>query len=199
MKKIEFVSLIDFISPKRALIRGKKIQKFLNKLFLRSDFSQVKTPLKIVATDLRKGCEVNLAKGNIAEAVLASGTFPGIFPPINIGKKLLVDGGVVNSTPVDVVKKMGAEIILGVDLTMKGKVNINNPSIIEVFMRSLDVLRTKTAKLSAGKIGKNLVIIKPKINAESNFLGCFNSRKEVIKDGERAARKALPRIRKLLV
>jgi NTE family protein len=199
MKKIDFVSLIDFISPKKALIRGTKIQKFIDKLFMYKDFSQVKIPLKIVATDLRRGKEVILTKGNIAQAVLASGTLPGVFPPVSLGKELLVDGGVVNPTPVDVVRKMGAEIILGVDLTMKGKVNLNNPNIVEVLVRSFDVLRTETTKLTVGKFDKNLVIIKPKISGELNLLDCFNQREEIIKDGEIAAQKILPKIRKLLV
>jgi len=94
---------------------------------------------------------------------------------------------------------MGAEIILGVDLTMKGKVNLNNPNIVEVLVRSFDVLRTETTKLTVGKFDKNLVIIKPKISGELNLLDCFNQREEIIKDGEIAAKKILPKIRKLLV
>ncbi len=199
MKKIEYASLIDFISPKKALIRGRKTEIFLNELYLCSNFSQVKTPLKIVATDLRRGQEVDLAKGNIAKAVLASGTVPGVFPPVRFEGKLLVDGGVVNSTPVDVVRKMGADIILGVDLTMKGKVSLNDPNIVDVLVRSFDVLRTETTKLTVGKFSKNLVIIKPKISGELNLLDCFKQRKEIIKEGERVAKKVLPKIKKLLV
>ncbi len=199
MKKIEFAQLIDFISPKKALIRGRKIQNFLDNLFMYSNFSQVKMPLKIVATDLRRGQEVILEKGNIAQAVLASGTLPGVFPPVSLGKKLLVDGGVTNPTPVDVVRKMGADIILGVDLTMKGEVSLNDPNTIEVLVRSFDVLRTEATKLTVGKFGKNLVVIKPKVRGEFNFLDGFNRRKEMIEEGERATRRALPKIRKLLV
>ena len=199
MKKIESARLIDFISPKKALIRGRKIQKFLDNLFMYSNFSQVKTPLKIVATDLRRGQEVILEKGNIAQAVLASGTLPGVFPPVSLGKKLLVDGGVTNPTPVDVVRKMGADIIIGVDLTMKGKVSLNDPNTIEVLVRSFDVLRTEATKLTVGKFGKNLIVIKPKVRGEFNFLDGFNRRKEMIEEGERVTRKALPKIRKLLV
>ena len=198
MKKVEFATFIDIAAPRKALIRGKKMQKFLDEIFLHRNFSQVKIPLEIVATDLRKGQEVNLTKGNIAEAVLASASFPGIFPPVNLGKQLLVDGGVVNPTPVDIARKMGAKIILGVDLTMKGSNHLKDPNIFEVLTRSFDVLRTETTKLAANKVGKNLVIIKPKINTELNFIKCFNQRKEIIKEGERATKNALSKIRKLM-
>jgi len=198
MRKIEFAPFIDFISPKKALIRGRKIQKFLDDLFIHSNFSQVKTPLRIVATDLRKGQEVILTKGNIAKAVLASSTLPGVFPPVSLGKELLVDGGVVNPTPVDVARKMGADIILGVDLTMKGKVSLKDPNIVEVLIRSFDVLRSESTKLTVGKFDKNLIVIKPRISGELNLLDCFNQRVEIIKEGERVAKKALPKIRELL-
>ena len=198
MKKVDFAPLVDLNSPKKALVKGKKVQKFLDNLFLHSTFSQVKTPLRIVATDLRRGQEVILTKGNIAQAVLASSTLPGIFPPVNLEKGLLVDGGVINPTPVDVVRKMGADIVLGVDLTMKGKVNLENPNIVEVLIRSFDVLRSESTKLNVGKFDKNLIVIKPKISGELNLLDCFNQRVEIIKEGERVAKKALPKIRELL-
>ena len=199
MKKMGYASFIDLNSPKKALIKGRRIQGFLDKLFMYSDFSQAKTPLKIVATDLRKGREVILEKGNIAQAVLASGTVPGIFPPVRLGEKLLVDGGVVNSTPVDVVRKMGADIILGADLTMKGKVSLNDPNIVEVIVRSYDILRTEAAKTTIGKFGNNLIVIKPAISGDLSLMDCFNQRRELIKEGERVAKEALPKIRKLLI
>lgn len=198
MKKVDFAPLVDFVSPRKALIKGKKIQKFLDNLFEHRNFHQLKMPLKIVTVDLRTGKEVDLARGKVAEAVMASITVPGILPPISIGRKLLVDGGVTNPTPVDVVKKMGAEIVLGVDLTMTGKAYLHNPSIIETITRSFEILRTQTTKLTSSKIGENLVIIKPKISRRFSSLSYFNQKIKVIKKGEKAARKALPKIRKLL-
>ena len=198
MKKVEFASLVDFISPKKALIKGKKVQKFLDSIYGGSTFSQAKIPLRIVATDLRSGHEVILKNGNIAQAVLASASLPGVFPPVRLGKELLVDGGVINPTPVDVARKEGTDIIIGVDLTMKGKVSINNPNITEVLVRSFDILRTEATKLTVGKFSKNLVVIKPKISGELNLLDCFNQREEIIKEGERVAKKVLSKIRALL-
>jgi len=198
MKKVEFATLVDLTTPKNALIRGKKMHRFLEKMYLKSEFSNTKIKLQVNATDLRKGREIDLVSGNIAEAVMASAAFPGIFPPIKKDKQLLVDGGVINPTPVDVVRKMGADIILGVDLTMKGNISMADPNIMEIIMRSFDVLRTETTKMTAKKVGKNLVIIKPKINPNYGFLRCFANKREVIACGEEAARSSIPKIKKLL-
>lgn len=198
MKKVEFAALVDLTTPKNALIRGKKMHRFLDKMYLEREFSQTKIRLRVNATDLRKGREVDLVSGNIAEAVMASAAFPGIFPPIKKDKQLLVDGGVVNPTPVDVARKMGADIILGVDLTMKGNVSMANPNIMEVIVRSFDVLRTEATKLTAKKVVKDLFIIKPKINPNYRFLNCFTNRREMILMGEEAARNAIPKIKKSL-
>ena len=196
MRRVDLARLIDLISPKKALIRGKKIQRFLDKLFLGRTFVQLEIPLTIVATDLRTGREIYLTKGQVAEAVMASMTLPGALPPVNIGKNLLVDGGVVNPTPVDVVKKMGADVVIGVDLTMAGKAYLYDPSIVETLLRSFEVLRTQTTKLRAGKVGNNLVILKPKINGTFNLLYYFDNREIIIKKGEEAVQKELERIRR---
>jgi NTE family protein len=198
MRKMDFARLVDLISPRKALIKGQKIQKFLDKLFEESFFSQLKIPLTIVATDLRTGREIYLTSGRVAEAVMASMTLPGALPPVALGKNLLVDGGVVNPTPVDVVRKMGAGIVIGVDLTMTGKVYACDPNIVETLLRSFEVLKGKTPKLTAARIGKSLVLIKPHIRGSFRFLAYFEHREEMIKEGERATRQVLPKIKKLL-
>jgi NTE family protein len=198
MGRIDFARLVDLISPRRALIKGRKIVRFLDGLFEGRLFSQLKIPLTIVATDLRTGREVGLTSGRVAETVMASMTLPGALPPVSIGRKLLVDGGVLNPTPVDVVRKMGADVVIGVDLTMTGRVKICDPNIIETLFRSFDVLRSKVPKLTAARVGKNLVLIKPHIRGSFRFLSYFDHREEMIKEGDRATERVLPKIKKLL-
>lgn len=198
MRKIDFVRLLDLAAPRKGLIRGKKIEKFLNQLFEGKSFSQLKIPLSISTADLRTGREICLTRGRVAEAVLASMTLPGALPPVSWGRSLLVDGGVVNPTPVDVVKKMGADLVIGVNLTMSGKVYLNDPNILETLLRSFEVLRTRTTKLAASRVGKNLVIIKPKMGKRQSLLVQFNEREKTIKKGERAAKKSLLTIKRLL-
>ena len=198
LKKVDLARLVDLTPPKEGLIKGERIHSLLEKLFEHKTFSQLQIPLTILATDLRTGEEVYLQRGSVAKAVLASSTLPGALPPVRIGKGLLVDGGAVNPTPVDVVKKMGADVAIGVDLTMTGKVYLINPNILEILLRSFDVLRSKTTKLATRKVGKDLVIIKPKINGTLNLLYYFDRREEIIFAGEKAARQKLGKIRKMI-
>jgi NTE family protein len=198
MRRVELASFLDVTTPKRGFIKGKKMKQFFDEIYENKEFDKTKTPLAVVATDLRKGIEVVIRKGNIAQAVLASASLPGIFPPVKTGKQLLVDGGVVNPTPVDVVHKMGATIVIGVDLTMKGNVSLQNPNIFEVVSRSFDVLRSETTKLTAKKVGSNLVIIKPKLDPEMSFVRSFSRIEEMIKQGEKATESSTSRIKKLL-
>ena len=80
------------------------------------DFNQLPIPFLCIATDIEKGEPVILDKGYLAQAMMASSAFPSLFSPVVIDGKLLIDGGVVNNYPVDEVRKMGADIIIGVDV-----------------------------------------------------------------------------------
>lgn len=80
------------------------------------DFNELPIPFFCVATDLETGKQVILNKGSLAKAIRASGAFPTLLAPVEIDGKLLVDGGIVNNYPVDEVKKMGADIVIGVDV-----------------------------------------------------------------------------------
>jgi len=69
-----------------------------------------------VATDIETGKEVILKNGYLPQAMLASSAFPSLFSPVEINGQLLIDGGVTNNFPVEEVRKMGADIIIGVDV-----------------------------------------------------------------------------------
>ena len=81
------------------------------------DFDQMPIPFACVATDLITGEEVVLREGVVPQAMRASMAIPGVFSPIVIGDKVLVDGGLVNNFPADVLHEMGADIIIGVEVT----------------------------------------------------------------------------------
>ena len=116
--KRDLVKLLDVSLPKNSLIKGKKIRNLIQEKMGNQTFSHTKIPLTIIATDLESGKEVIMNRGKLVDAMQASISIPGIFSPVELNGKLLIDGGVTNSTPVDVVKKMGADIIIGVDLTI---------------------------------------------------------------------------------
>lgn len=81
------------------------------------DFNDLPIPFACVATDLISGDEVVLRSGNVSTAMRASMAIPGVFSPVVINDMVLVDGGLVNNFPADVLKAMGADIIIGVEIT----------------------------------------------------------------------------------
>ena len=104
----------------KALSKGMYNYNLMNKLLAHvrhvDDFSKLNTPFLAVATNLETGDAVVLDKGYLPEAILASGAFPSLFTPFKIDGKYLIDGGVVDNYPLEKLKGMGADIVIGVDV-----------------------------------------------------------------------------------
>jgi NTE family protein len=196
LTKKKVLYFIDPINPKKALIAGNKIKKEICKILEDRDFNDIKIPLTVVATNLENGQEVHIKKGNLADAVRASIGIPGIFYPSRLNDKWLVDGGLVNATPVDVAKEMGADIVIAVDLTMSNESKFKNPTIVGTLVQSFDIIRTELTKLKIQSVN-DLVLIRPIIDDRNEIDSLrFYEAKRFIKAGEEAAEKALPEIRK---
>ena len=91
------------------------------------NFDHLAIPYRAIASDLATAKTVVISKGSITKAMRASATVPGVVNPVNIDGKLLVDGGLTNNMPIDVVKAMGADIVIAVDIgsPLLSKKNIN--------------------------------------------------------------------------
>ncbi|OCH42346.1 patatin-like phospholipase family protein [Aliivibrio fischeri] len=112
-------SFTELKAPK-GFVQGQTMAKILrttsdNIPYLNS-FDELPIPFRAVATDIEKLEPVILDKGNLAEAMMASMSVPGALPPAEYDGRLLVDGGVVNNMPVDVVREIGADIVIAVDI-----------------------------------------------------------------------------------
>ena len=121
-------------SPSVGLLRGEAVVELLDSLTGRRDsisFDELSIPFRCVAVDVKTQSEVVLGSGRLPVAMRASMAIPGAFKPVRMGEWLLVDGGVLNNLPVDVVKAMGADIVIAVDLT-QNKHKTRNFSLKEV-------------------------------------------------------------------
>lgn len=98
------------------LIKGEKLIAFFERHFVDKDFSALPLPFACVATELATGREIWLKEGSVAAAVRASIALPGLFTPVRLGDRLLVDGGLVNPVPVSLCRALGADIVIAVDL-----------------------------------------------------------------------------------
>ena len=102
------------------------------------DFNDLPIPFACVATDMITGKEVVLRRGSVSTAMRASMAIPGVFSPVTIGDMVLVDGGLVNNFPADVLRDMGADIIIGVEVASTKTVTADDlKSLPQVFARLL--------------------------------------------------------------
>lgn len=110
----------NVITPPTGLIRGQKISLFLSKLTYPfekiKDFDQLPIPFRCVAVDLLTANEVVLKSGSLSKAMRSTMAIPTIFNPVTWGDSLLIDGGLVNNVPVDVVREMGADYVIAVNV-----------------------------------------------------------------------------------
>lgn len=180
------------------LIQGNKLEKLLNNWLNNADFKDLKIPLNIIATDLIKAEPVILNTGSLALAARASMAIPGFFKPITWKDKILVDGGLTNPVPDDVVKDMGADIIIAVNLNnfqTPIKFKKKEPSVSEVTLRTNEVLQCYLAKYSL----KNAdIIIQPPLGQHSSWKRYFmnGEGEDIVKIGEEAMLSALPELLK---
>ncbi|WP_395044059.1 patatin-like phospholipase family protein [Flavobacterium sp.] len=157
-----------------------------------NDFSKLPIPFVCIATDIEKGNEVILKNGFLPQAMLASSAFPTLFSPVEIDGKLLIDGGVTNNYPIEEVRKMGADIIIGVDVQddLKDRNSLKEATRILVQISNFQMLESMK-----GKIANTDIYIKPDITSFSVI--SFDRGKEIIKKGEEAAFVVYEEIKKL--
>ncbi|MFT3794377.1 patatin-like phospholipase family protein [Flavobacterium sp.] len=169
-----------------ALSRGMYNYNLLNKLTCKvrhvRDFNQLPIPFLCVATDIETGEEVLLNKGYLPQALLASGAFPTLFSPVEIDGKWLIDGGVTNNFPVEEIKKLGADFIIGVDVQddMKDRKSLQDATKILGQISNLQMIEKMKEKVKMTDI-----YLKPDISNYSVI--SFDMGPEIVKKGEEAA------------
>ncbi len=112
------------------LVDGKKIADFLRSRASGLSMESLPTPIRVVATDLNTGTEVCLVRGDIIDALRASFAIPGVFTPVEMNGTILVDGGLVNPLPVSVVREMGADFVIAVDVG-RAAIGSTTPPILQ--------------------------------------------------------------------
>ena len=130
---------IDFIVPKLGFVAGEKVKELIRLLAKGKKVEELSPKVAIVATDIKKGERVVITDGDVATAVRASIAIPGIFVPEKWNGRLLVDGGVIDRVPVSVVKQMGADITIAVDVSYF-RIEPDLHTVYDVIMQSMDIM-----------------------------------------------------------
>lgn len=183
---------LDFTIPKMGFISGKRVKELIRVFTKGKRLEELMIPVSVVATDLMTGEKVVFTEGSIADAVRASISIPGVFVPEKLNGRLLVDGGVVDRVPVSVVKKMGADLVIAVDVS-RVKTNAEITTIYDVIMQSLDIMQME---LMENRQIASDVMIRPR--AEMYSSRAFTNIDELILLGEEEARKQINQIKQTI-
>ncbi len=206
VKKTKFKSLFDIGAPRKGLIKGDKIESYFRELFEEKKFSDLKKPLFVVACDLNNFQEVVFNKGDLARAVRASISIPGIFMPVINKDRVLVDGGVLDNLPVQIMENQGADTIIAVNLEaekIKNKVyesavseknSKEVPNIIETLLKTY-VMITSVPLENIFQNPKNSIIISPPL--EEIKIQNFNKANQAIEIGYKAAKENASQLERL--
>jgi NTE family protein len=180
----------------KGLIQGQRLNQILRRLTLPvariTDFNELPTPFRALATDLETGDAVTLDSGDLTSAMRASMSAPGVFAPVERDGRLLVDGGISENLPVDIARAMGVDILIVVDVgsPLLTRDKLNSVPVISNQMIAILIQRNTREQLE--KLKAQDVLIAPPLGDTSSF--DFGNVKRVIAVGERAARASAERL-----
>ncbi len=201
----KLASLLDLSFLKSGLFKGKKIEKLLaDYIGGNINFADLKIPFACVATDIDTGEEVVINTGPVPEALRATISVPGIFTVARRGDRYLVDGGLTTPVPVDIVKQMGADFVIAVNVNppvtgrsskadKKQVKTRKEPNIFHVMMQSIYITTYVVARNSLANAD---IVIEPDLKHIG--AGEFQKASEAILIGQQAATDAIPEIKKKL-
>lgn len=186
VRKEDVVSVSKMIRNHDGMFfRNKPITELLESHFKDVAIEHCVIPFKAVATDVKNGDEVILEKGSLVDAVRASTALPIVFKPVEVRGKLLMDGGFVNPVPADVVRNMGADFVIAVDVSSRW-VNISEEPVhlthlYSIIARALLVMEYQIARHTLEKAD---IVIRPAVM--SFTWHSFGDAFEIIRRGEHA-------------
>ncbi|MEI8361244.1 MAG: patatin-like phospholipase family protein [bacterium] len=171
------------------LIGGKKVSSFIESKIKGKTIEDCLIPFVAVATDLKNGEAVILNRGDMVKAIRASISIPLVFKPVIIDGRLLADAGLSAPVPVDIVRSMGADIVIAVNLDRHYHVEKRKFAWYDLANNSLDVLRHNLALANV----KNADIVID-IDVGKNYWYQFVNGQDKVLAGEQAALKILPQL-----
>ncbi len=185
----------------RAFIAGQKIGLLFETLLMPvsniTDFDKLPTPYRAVASDLGTGEVVVLKSGRLVDAARASMSVPGVFPPVEVNGRLLADGGVVRNLPVDIVRSMGADIIIAVDVGKALPPKEKLKSMLAITNQMIDIMMKANVQAQIDSLTERDIFVRPDLGTIDS--GDFKRGKEAIERGMRAAWSQEAALRKLSV
>jgi NTE family protein len=185
----------------KGFIQGQKLTRMLREFTAPvaavSDFDQLPVPFRAVATDLENGEARVFASGDLVTAMRASMSAPGVFAPVEVDGRLLVDGGLAENLPVDVMRRMNVDVLIVVDVSFPLLTDKDLDSALTISNQMLAILIRKDTEKQKATLGERDLVIDPPLGDASSI--DFASLKKTISAGESAARAMHERLAALSV
>jgi NTE family protein len=190
---LEWSHLASLAVPRRGLLRLDRMERYLESVLGAITFSDLRIPFAAVAVDITTGQEVVFDSGPLARALRASCSVPGLFEPLEADNRLLVDGGLVNDVPADVARRLGAEVVLAVNLNARRNHGTPPRTIADMVYYSFDIMQSGCAQASLASAD---FVITPALHGfHYRNLGRID---ELIERGEQAARPVMAALKERL-
>jgi len=196
------VRLIDLAPARYGLLSGQSVHHYLREV-LGADrtFADLRIPLGLTSVDLISGKMIALTTGSVVDAVRATIALPAIFEPVHVENYRLVDGGVLDHLPVDVARRLGAETVIAIDVSLdfydlKRMDDPKTPAAARIAHSAWRSESLTVGALVAYQLRETRpeVLIHPSISAEVTVFNGLTRAAEIIAAGEQAATEALTSI-----
>ncbi len=173
----------------RGALRGEALAKYVNTQVGQKPIEGMTIPLGIVATDLNSGNEVLFQRGDTGTAVRASSAVPAVFQPVKVGSREYVDGGLVSPVPVRAARKMGAELVIAVDISSPPEASAASGTL-EILLQTFTIMGKS---INTFELKDADLVIRPNLTGISS--ADFGARRRSIEAGRQAMLAALPQLR----
>jgi NTE family protein len=191
--KIRWSDLGRMTVSRLGFFNSERMETYLRTIFPIHQIEQMRLPLGVVATDIQEGRMVVFTEGDVALAIRASCAIPCYFLPVMVNGRMMVDGGLVGHLPASVARRMGADIVIAVDVHSEGLPIPPPNNVFSLMYQSLSIM----GRSSVTYLYRDAdVIARPKVGYVRP--DDLTKAKEMIAAGEAAAREVIPQIRKLL-
>jgi len=177
-------------------VQGQGLDYILNMALIHQatvkDFDRLPVPFRAVAADIETGEAVVIGKGDLATALRASMSIPGVFAPVEREGKMLVDGGIANNLPMDVARQMGADVLICVDIgtPLRPRDKLQSAGGITAQVMTILIQRNVAAQLATLRPGD--ILIKPNLGDAGTT--AFTKASAILKIGEETARTMKPQL-----
>jgi NTE family protein len=192
-RTLRFRDIARWHVSRLGLASNHRLADLIENVFESRRFEDLRIPMAVVATNLNTGEPVVFSEGSLVDPIRASCAFPGIFEPVEIGTRWLVDGGLTAPVPAQAARKMGAKFVIGVSVGMQDGHSGKPATVFQVVTRAVCAAQKHQQELWERHAD---LAIRPDV--QTLAWDDFHRADEAIEAGKKAAKLALPRIHRML-